>query len=157
MNTSNTLENAATPPLWRVLAAIFYDLWLIAALWLIGSTVDAMLSKALTGEAKSAFPWLLQIWLFLAPILYLGGFWTKGGQTTGMRAWRIKVLSSNGQPISRTQALLRYLGAAFSWLALGMGFIWMLFDRQGRAWHDHLSGTRLVMVEKRPREARINS
>lgn len=104
----------------------------------------------MTGEAKSAFPWLLQIWIFLAPLLYLGGFWIKGGQTTGMRAWRIKVLSADGRPITTTQAALRYLSAGLSWLALGIGFVWMLFDAQGRSWHDRLSGTRLVMIEKKP-------
>jgi uncharacterized RDD family membrane protein YckC len=31
-----------------------------------------------------------------------------------------------------------------SWLPLGLGFFWVLFDRDRRAWHDRLSGTRLV-------------
>jgi uncharacterized RDD family membrane protein YckC len=36
-----------------------------------------------------------------------------------------------------------------SWLPLGLGFLWMLVDSQGRAWHDRLSGTRVVELPKR--------
>lgn len=147
-NTQQLLENAASPTLWRVLAAIFYDLWLIAALWLLGSTIDAMLSKALTGDPTSAVPYALQAWLVLSPLFYLGGFWLKGGQTTGMRAWRIRIHSADGQPITAVQVLKRYLAAALSWALLGLGFAWMLFDREQRSLHDRLSGTRLVMLEK---------
>ncbi|MEJ1377571.1 MAG: RDD family protein, partial [Candidatus Sedimenticola sp. (ex Thyasira tokunagai)] len=40
-------------------------------------------------------------------------------------------------------------GAIISWLALGLGFLWLLVDRKNRTWHDRLSGTRLIMLEKK--------
>ena len=33
-------------------------------------------------------------------------------------------------------------------LALGLGYLWVLFDPGRLAWHDRLSGTRLVVLEK---------
>jgi len=143
-------SDAARPSLLRVLAAVFYDLWLLAALWLLGGMVDYLLSKALTGDPASAFPLALQAWLLLSPLLYLGWFWTHGGQTTGMRAWRIRVLTTAGRPLRLKHAILRYLAAFASWGFAGLGFVWILFDRNRRSWHDHLSGTRLVMLKKRP-------
>ena len=44
---SEKLENAVRPGLLRILAAIFYDFWLIAAIWLIGTTLDAVIRNAL--------------------------------------------------------------------------------------------------------------
>jgi uncharacterized RDD family membrane protein YckC len=37
-----------------------------------------------------------------------------------------------------------------SWLALGLGWLWILVDPGRRAWHDRLSRTRVVLVGKRP-------
>ena len=42
----------------------------------------------------------------------------------------------------------RLLAALLSWGLLGLGFLWVLVDRNRLAWHDHLSGTRLVMTGK---------
>ena len=39
-------------------------------------------------------------------------------------------------------------------LPLGLGYLWMLFDRDGLTWHDRLSHTRLVLVEKLIRSVR---
>ena len=37
------LENAVTPSLWRRLAAIFYDAWLVAAIWLLGAMLLSLI------------------------------------------------------------------------------------------------------------------
>ena len=42
-----SLEQASRSGLLRRLAAIFYDAWLILALWLIGAAVDAAIRSAL--------------------------------------------------------------------------------------------------------------
>ncbi len=76
-------------------------------------------------------------------------FWMRGGQTLGMRAWRLRVVRYNGQELSFKDAILRYLSAIVSLLAFGLGFLWILVDRDGLAWHDRLSKTRLVILEKK--------
>ncbi|MGB5613874.1 MAG: RDD family protein, partial [Sedimenticolaceae bacterium] len=78
------IENAAVPGLWRRLAAIFYDLWLVAALWLLGATADTFVRAGL-GLGSAAFHLPLQLFLFIAPAAFFSWFWTHGGQTLGMR------------------------------------------------------------------------
>lgn len=77
---------------------------------------------------------------------FFGWFWTHGGQTLGMRAWRFRVVGDDGRPLTWKQALYRFLWSILSWSVLGAGFLWCLFDSSSRAWHDRMSGTRLVRL-----------
>ena len=138
------VQTAVKPGLLRVLAAIFYDLWLLAALWFLGAIVDTLVRQTPGGNYLPLWTW----WA-LSPLLFFGWFWTHGGQTLGMRSWRIRVVDSEGEAIGWGQAARRYLAALVSWGAAGLGFLWILFDRDGCSWHDRLSGTYLVMTEKR--------
>ena len=141
------LGNAATPGLWRRLAAIFYDSWLVLALWLLGATADFFVQGALgLGDAPVRLP--LQLYLVTCPFVFFGWFWTHGGQTLGMRSWRLRLLDRDGHPVGWRQALTRVAAACLAALPLGLGYLWMLFDRDGLTWHDRLSHTRLVLVEK---------
>ena len=146
---SEKLENAVKPGLLRILAAIFYDFWLIAAIWLIGTTVDAFIRNALMNHVGDGNYLVLQIYLILGPWLFFAWFWMHGCQTLGMRSWRIKVVDLKGEPITKSASIKRYLASLLSWAALGLGFLWILFDKENRSWHDLLSNTRLVMVQKR--------
>jgi uncharacterized RDD family membrane protein YckC len=142
------LSEAVKPGLLRRLAAMFYDAWLIVALWLIGSTADTFVRAALGVSPEQGSHWILRLYLALAPVAFYVGFWTHGGQTLGMRAWRIRVVDEHGRNIGVRQALLRCLYALLSWLPLGLGFIWVAFDGDRAAWHDRLSNTWLVMTDK---------
>jgi len=143
-----TIEQASRPGLLRRMAAIFYDIWLILALWMIGATADTVVRSLLGGTPENGQHWLLQFYLVLSPMAFYIWFWTHGGQTLGMRAWRIRVVNENGGAISFSQAIARYLWAALSLLPLGLGLIWVVFDRDRAAWHDRLSHTWLVMLSK---------
>lgn len=85
---------------------------------------------------------------FLAsiPPLFFLLFWTKGGQTLGMRTWRIRVVRYDGAPLTPVDALKRLLASLLSWACIGLGFLWVLVDGERLAWHDRLSRTRLVMT-----------
>jgi len=137
------IDSAAVPGFWRRLAAIFYDSWLVAALWLLGVTVDTFVGAGSEGSHL-----VLQLYAVLSPMVFFSWFWMHGGQTLGMRAWRLKLLSSTGMQVTLRQSLIRCAGATLSILALGLGYIWILFDRDGLAWHDRISNTRLVMVSR---------
>lgn len=141
------IQDAAAPGLWRRLAAIFYDTWLVAAIWLLGAIADTLIRAGL-GLAAAGPHLPLQLYLLAAPGLFFGWFWTHGGQTLGMRAWRLKLLDATGAPVGWRQAWIRYAAAWVSLLAFGLGYLWVWIDRDGRAWHDRLSGTRLVMVRR---------
>lgn len=141
------LENAARPGLARRLAAIFYDSWLLAGIWLLGATLDTIIQAGLgLGEQRQQLP--LQLFLLAAPYLFFGWFWTHGGQTLGMSAWRLRLVSIDGQSVSWRQVFVRVSVAFLSMLPFGLGYIWAVFHPERQCWHDLASGTRLVIVNK---------
>ena len=129
------------PGFFRRLAAQIYDLFLLIALLFIAT---ALLLPFTAGEAVSTQQTLIyRTYLAVISFFFYGWFWTHGGQTLGMRAWKIKVLTLHQKPINWTQALLRFITAIVSWGLFGLGFLWVFFDKNRRSWHDHLSKTSL--------------
>jgi uncharacterized RDD family membrane protein YckC len=135
----------------RRLGAMAYDTLLLLALlmmlsypyvWLTGGAKPGLLVKT-----------LYQIYLLTICLLFYGSFWTRGGQTLGMRSWRIKLVRSDGGPVTWTMALKRLAFALLSLLSLGLGFLWALVDHDKLAWHDRLSGTRLILLPKKSARA----
>lgn len=138
----------STPPgaaLWRRLAALFYDLLVLVAIWMFAA---ALILLAFHGEVDVArqpalYHFVLQATLLLLSALYFVVSWSKGGQTIGMRAWKVRILDNNGQPPGARQSLLRFVLALISLIG-AFGFIWCLFDADRRAWHDVMAKTRMV-------------
>jgi uncharacterized RDD family membrane protein YckC len=130
----------------RRLAAILYDSLLLLALLFIVSAIHLALSGG--GEASGRPELLRSILFLLVSFGFFAWFWLHGGQTLGMRAWRIRLQSRGGGPITLWQALLRFLVAILSWLALGLGFLWSLWDREKLTWHDRYSMSELVVLPK---------
>lgn len=145
-------------PLWRRLGAIVYDAFLLAGLLVVASAlVTVPLGLGLGRDAadavfrSAAFRTPFFAYCVATVAAFHGWFWTHGGQTLGMRAWRIRVLREDGSALRAGDAARRWLAALLSWLPCGLGFLWSLVDRERLAWHDRLSGTRLVVVPKAPR------
>ncbi len=154
MLDNNNPDRWAIPSLWRRLSAIIYDSALVAAVLLMAMAmvvvpIDLIFgSNSFDAATLRSNPFYLA-YLFCVMVGFHILFWIRGGQTLGMRAWRLKVIRNDGQPLNFKDALLRYFAAILSWAALGLGFIWILFDKQGLAWHDRISNTRLVILEKK--------
>ena len=132
-------------PLWRRLASALYDALLLVAIWM----VVAMASMFLRGAA--GIPYNVhaeRAELLLAAVLFFGLSWVHGGQTLGMRAWRLQVRRADGQPLKWPTALSRFAFAFVAWLPLGLGVLWCAIDARKRAWHDMLSGTEVVLLPK---------
>ena len=75
---------------------------------------------------------------------FYGWFWTHGGQTLGMRVWHLYLTKPDGKFIGWSLAAKRYLLALLSWGSLGIGFLWVLFHPQRKAWHDILTDTQII-------------
>jgi uncharacterized RDD family membrane protein YckC len=141
------VSRAEPATLFRRLAALVYDAFLVVAIaFAFTFTVVVLRGR----EIEPGTPWLGTALLSIALAFY-GWFWTRGGQTLGMQAWRIRVTSADGGPVRWPQAVLRFFAAWLSALPAGLGYVWMLFDNDKRAWHDRLSGTRTVRVRSEPR------
>ncbi|MDD2060472.1 RDD family protein [Pseudomonas sp. GD03860] len=147
-----------TVGLGRRLAAMFYDFLLCTALLIVTAGIYKMIQMAIIGETRmramtdagalDGDPLLSTVLVFVL-FGFFAKFWTHGGQTLGMQVWGIRVQNADGSAISLWQALLRFVVAIASWLCLGLGFIWSLFDKRQRSWHDIYSDTQLVRVPKR--------
>lgn len=146
------LKNAS---LWRRLAAIGYDVMLLIALWFATTMVYMLIkgiiigSEAMQQIAEAESPTsdlLLSISLLLVTFLFFAYFWQKLGQTLGMQVWRIRVQTLSGKGIDWQQAALRFTGALLSAAALGLGYLWMLWDKDKMTWQDKLSKSRVVYV-----------
>jgi uncharacterized RDD family membrane protein YckC len=145
--TQSTATPAAAAPLARRLAAICYDALLLAGVLFLFTLAVVVLRGGRAVDAGTVWfgPGLIAV-----AFVFFGWFWTHGGQTLGMRAWRIRLVRPDAQPIGWRQASLRFVGAWLAALPLGLGYWWSWFDADGRCWHDRLSGTRVVREPPRP-------
>jgi len=140
---SNASEFA---PLWRRLAAGLYDFFPVLALWMV---TGAIALAATHGEMDVRHPPIAyRVALFAVTAAYFVFSWRYGGQTLGGRAWSLRVRASDGNTLSLGMAALRFVMAGVSWLALGLGFLWIAFEPQRRAWHDLATGSQVIHFKK---------
>ena len=148
---------AKTPALigWRLLA-LLYDAFPVVALWMLASTAFT-LGYTFLGDHPardniapfSALQWLLWLCCWVITGLYAVLSWRRGGQTLGMRPWRLRLLGRTGATPSWQALCTRYVVATVSLLLAGLGFWWAWIDRDGLTWHDRASATRLVRLPKK--------
>jgi uncharacterized RDD family membrane protein YckC len=126
-----------TPSLLRRFAVIFYDFLLLLSVLFLATALILPFNagKAFTGN------WLYLIYLLCVSFLFYGWFWTHGGQTLGLKAWKLQVLTSDKKSITWQQAFLRFSSAIISWSVFGLGFIWSLANKDKRCLHDVFSKT----------------
>ncbi len=143
MNASPHFSPGSLP---RRMAAIVYDCLLLwGILFLAGLPLPIVPEHV---REHWVVQTLIQVYLLSTCLVFFGWFWTHGGQTLGMRAWQLRVVGADGASVTWRSAVIRFFSAMLSWAALGLGFWWVLIDRQKLAWHDHLSGTRLIRLTK---------
>lgn len=139
--------------LWRLLALI-YDLFPALALWMLASAVFTF-GFYVTGHAArqniaafSGLQWLLWLVCWLLTGLYAVLSWRRGGQTLGMRVWRLRVVAADGGSVHWKALLLRYGVGSVSLLLAGIGFWWAWMDPDRLTWHDRASATRLLRTAR---------
>lgn len=127
----------------RRLGAICYDTLLLCAVLFVAGLPLPLIPEPLRLAPSVRYATLL--YLLGISFLFFGWFWTHGGQTLGMRAWRIRVVDDRGAGLGWKLAWRRFAWSMLSWAALGLGFLWSLVDPLRQTWHDRLSGTHLVL------------
>ena len=76
---------------------------------------------------------------------YFPYFWSKSGQTPGMKVMNIKVVrDADGGPVTMGSAILRLIGYWVSSLVFYIGFIWIFIDKRQRGWFDLIAGTVVI-------------
>jgi len=155
------VEEMNTAGLPRRLAAMFYDFLLNIALLMVTTGVYMMISKKVIGaetykamnESGSTIgdP-ILTVILFATLFLFYGYFWTKTGQTLGMQVWHLRVQTQDAKRITWVQALRRFIGAFISASIFGLGYLWLLIDKNNRTLQCYISNTQIVRIPKRAKK-----
>lgn len=150
-------------PAWRRFAAIVYDvLAVVAIVMVVGLLAQMATGGRLFDDHGRMLTWWYQPLQGLVVATYFLLSWMRGGQTLGMRPWRIRVTDAKGAPVEWKRALVRLVVAALpltlvliypltsmkaalwapviGWLVL---LVPSLFDRRRRAIHDMVAGTEL--------------
>lgn len=158
----------------RRLLSIVYDSLLLGAVIFIAYAVFMPVAKSV--DIEPGHP-LTSIYLLSVIFLFNAWFWTHGGQTLGMKTWRIRLAQENGEAISWGQALLRYIFAlpawflviigagglflgrlsfpeAFAWVnripmgvILGLGLVMIYLEQRPNNWRDRVSRTRVFLIK----------
>ena len=134
--------------LFRRLLAIIYDLFLLIALLFVATAFAMIFNQGNAIEpGQPLYPYYL-VYLLTVSFVFFGWFWTHGGQTLGMKTWKIRLQQTDGQSVSWQLALIRFFTAILSWSLLGAGFLWSLFQSQKRTWHDIASNCVMIDLRK---------
>ena len=101
-------------PLWRRLLALVYDLLIVVAIVMV---VGLLCQLATGGQlirtgARTVVPAWYPALQGAVVAAYFVSSWRRGGQTLGMRPWRIQVTRDDGGRPTMQQALIRVLVAA---------------------------------------------
>ncbi|MDD3765251.1 MAG: RDD family protein [Nevskiales bacterium] len=160
-------------PIWRRLAAAVYDGLLLLGLWMVILLIDAVVRNAAGLDRE----WhLLRGLLFVIGLAFFGWFWTHGGQTLGMRAWRLQLRQDGGGAVHWLGAAIRYAATLLCWsvaltpmlmrlplfagsrhaamagtvavIALLCGFLMMRLDARKRGPQDWISRSEVVVLPK---------
>lgn len=156
-----SMETQSLPPagFFRRLGALFYDsLIILAVIMMAGGIVVAILEALVAAGVMNYAPYtdasdflgnhpfwspVYTAYLAFAWIYFLVFFWTRAGQTLGMRAWKIELQNLEGGRITVTQALIRIATSAF-----GLANLSVPIDPQKRGFHDIWAKTKVVVLPK---------
>jgi len=157
MKIDTTVERSQPKALigWRLLA-LLYDAGPALTLWLLLSA-GFTLGYTFLGQhaprenipAFSVWQWLLWLVCWGVTGVYATLSWRYGGQTLGMRPWRLRVVAATGEMPGWGALWLRYAVGTASLLLAGMGFWWAWWAADHLTWHDRASRTRMQRVPKR--------
>jgi uncharacterized RDD family membrane protein YckC len=151
-------------PLARRLAAFIYEgVLLFGVAMAVGAIYSIAVGQHHGLEGREG----MMATQFLALAAYFMWFWTHGGQTLAMRTWQVRLLNTQGRPISAWQALFRFFLSwlwfmpawLLAWLAdwhqskymFGGMLVWAMFYAgisrllpQQHFLHDLICGTRII-------------
>ena len=171
------MTNPTLPPakMTRRLLAILYDSFLMLALLLFAAAVPLIFTAGKPSQGSNPF---LTLYLVLVCFVFFAWFWTHGGQTLGMRAWRLQLQRLDGGKVDWKVAAIRFitglpawlifiLGLAMyflpetqlpgllkilqqlpNWALLAIGCVWLALDNRPNSLRDSLSKTRVVQLPK---------
>jgi uncharacterized RDD family membrane protein YckC len=129
---------------WRLLALLYDGVIAIALLFVI-----SVLSLAIKPDHRPVEPGTLAAYAVFAGLwgvigVYAVLSWRRGGQTIGMKPWRLIITDQHGRRATWQALCIRFVLASCSF---GLVLLWALFDGQRRGLHDIAAGTLLLRMD----------
>ena len=165
MNQS-TIKHPTTAK--RLLAAL-YDTFLVLATLFIATALTLPFTK---GEVAATNRIYMSLYLLSVTYIFFAWFWTHGGQTLGMRAWKQQLVSLDGKAINWQQAFIRFITALPAWglFIIGLilwiksdiaasltaipgwvfaltGCVWVVLNTKSNNWRDKLSNSYVIVTD----------
>lgn len=116
------------------------------AIWVVALVVGLVVGLGAPGSGDQAAANLATGLAYLLSVVYFVYFWSGagGGRTPGMRVFGLKVVRTDGPALTVTQAIIRMVGMFVASLPLGLGLLWVAFDKDKQGWHDKIASTFVV-------------
>ncbi len=145
MQNEQVLKTPA-PSFFKLGACLIYEALVIIALSLVCTTIFVLLMGDATVGIKR---YLLQVFLWLTAGVYFVWCWQKSGQTLAMQTWQFKLINKNGESLTLTAAMIRYVFSSLSLIALGLGYLWIMVDRDRLFLHDRILKNKVIFAPRK--------
>ena len=152
-DAKTSINDLPKAPVWRKLAALVYDSLILAAISMAYGALAFAVKYQLLGsplaegeKGNLGTPGFIG-WILVLVAFYCF-FWRRGGQTIGMRAWRLVLVDNSRRQPSLADCVIRAISAPFSLVLLGAGYWWQFIDQQNLTWHDRISRTQVLLLPK---------
>jgi uncharacterized RDD family membrane protein YckC len=144
MQTSgSSVASAPKAGWWIRFIALFIDSLIVG---IPGGIIVAIVA-GVAGKDASGIVVVVYGLFILAEVAYFVYFWSRPeGQTLGMKMFNIRVVKTDGSPLTVGGAIVRYIGYIVDSIIFGLpiGYLWAAFDSNKQAWHDKMAGTYVV-------------
>ena len=141
--SGSSVASAPKAGFWVRFVALFIDGLIVG----IPGGIIVTLLVALVGKDATGVIIVLYGLFILAEVAYFVYFWSRpNGQTLGMKMFNLRVVKTDGSPLTVGGAIVRYVGYIVDSIIFGLpiGYLWAAFDKDKQAWHDKMAGTYVI-------------
>lgn len=122
--------------------ALLYDFILLCAVWFFAA-IPFVIWQGENIQTQTTVTVSFQVYLLGITYLYLTFFWTKSGQTPGLRTWKLRLQTTQGYLLTRHQANIRFVLGV---LLFSIGWIGLFFGKKQNL-QDQFSQTEIISIK----------
>ena len=126
----------------RLLASLIDSIWVLALTltlgWLVYGAVYFESTDFIQGGADFIISYVL-------PFLITMVFWVYKAATPGKMVLGLKIVDATTlENVSKGRLVLRYFAYYVSLIPIGLGFLWVAWDKKKQGWHDKIAKTLVI-------------
>jgi len=127
--------------------SLIYDTLAVIGIMFSLSLLLVLVNGGSTEENKLASLIQFLVITFSGPCFYTYFWLANNGQTLGMQAWKIQLVSKN-KKLSVKDCLFRCFISVISFLILGIGYFLILLRKDNKSLADLLTNTQIIDLKK---------